>query len=98
MQILTFTSSSNQKTRSVPIFQQALKENNMVNDMRKEYDFSQGERGKFFAKDAKFNLPVYLEDEVFTYIEGIAKKRKTDISTIVNQLLRSDIQLVEAIK
>lgn len=66
--------------------------------MKKEYDFSQGERGKFFVKDAKFNLPVYLEDEVFTYIEGIAKKRKTDISTIVNQLLRSDIQLVEAVK
>ena len=70
----------------------------MVDDMKKEYDFSQGERGKFFVKDAKFNLPVYLEDEVFTYIEGIAKKRKTDISTIVNQLLRSDIQLVEAVK
>ena len=66
--------------------------------MRKEYDFSRGERGKFFVKDAKYNLPVYLEDEVFTYIEGIAKKRKTDISTIVNQLLRSDIQLVEAVK
>lgn len=66
--------------------------------MRKEYDFSGGERGKFFVKDAKHNLPVYLEDEVFTYIEGIAKKRKTDISTIVNQLLRSDIQLVEAVK
>jgi hypothetical protein len=70
----------------------------MVDDMKKEYDFSQGERGKFFVKDAKFNLPVYLEDEVFTYIEGIAKKKKTDISTIVNQLLRSDIQLVEAVK
>ena len=70
----------------------------MVDDMRKEYDFSREERGKFFVKDAKYNLPVYLEDEVFTYIEGIAKKRKTDISTIVNQLLRSDIQLVEAVK
>ena len=70
----------------------------MVNDMRDEYDFSQGERGKFFKKDAKLNLPVYLEEEVLTYIEGIAQKRKTDISTIVNQLLRSDIQLVEAMK
>lgn len=70
----------------------------MVSDMRKEYDFSQGERGKFFKKDVKFNLPVYLEDEVFTYIESIAKKRKTDMSSIVNQLLRSDIQLFESIK
>lgn len=70
----------------------------MVNEMRKEYDFSKGERGKFFQKDVKLKLPVYLEDEVFTYIEGIAKKRKTDISSIVNQLLRSDIQLIESTK
>ncbi len=70
----------------------------MVSDMRKEYDFSKAERGKFFQKKVKFNLPVYLEDEVFSYIEGIAKKRKTDISSIVNQLLRSDIQLIESTK
>ena len=70
----------------------------MVNDMRKEYDFSNGERGKFFKKNVQFNLPVYLEDEVFSYINDIAQKRKTDISTIVNQLLRSEIQLVESMK
>lgn len=70
----------------------------MVNDMRKEYDFSQGERGKFYQKTAKFNLPVYLEDEVFNYIETIAKKRKTDVSSIVNKLLRTHIQLLESIK
>jgi hypothetical protein len=27
--------------------------------MRKEYDFSKGERGKFFRPDAKLNIPVY---------------------------------------
>ena len=70
----------------------------MVIDMKKEYDFSKGERGKFFQKDVEFNLPIYLEDEVFTYIEGIAEKRKTDISSIVNQLLRSDIHLIESAK
>ena len=43
--------------------------------MRKEYDFSQGERGKFYTKDARFNLPVYLDDEVFEYLENLARKR-----------------------
>ena len=70
----------------------------MVSDMRKEYDFSKGERGKFFKKNVKFNLPIYLEDEIFNYMENIAQKRKTDISSIVNQLLRNDIQLFESIK
>jgi hypothetical protein len=66
--------------------------------MRKEYDFSQGERGKFFKKDVRCNLPVYLEDEVFSYLEKIAKRRKADVSSVVNQILRNDIQLIESIK
>jgi len=70
----------------------------MVSDMRKEYDFSQGERGKFFKENAKFNLPVYLEDDILDYLENIARKRKADVSSVVNQLLRSDIQLIESVK
>ena len=70
----------------------------MVSKMRKEYDFSEWERGKFYTKDARFNLPVYLDDEVFKYLEDIARKRKTDVSSVVNQLLRSDIQLLESVK
>lgn len=75
-----------------------LKRSNTVNDMRKEYDFSKGERGKFFNKDAKLNLPVYLDEEILSFVQGIAKKRKTNVSTIVNQILRSDMQLAEVIK
>lgn len=74
------------------------KRNNMVDEMRKEYDFSKGERGKFFHKDAKLNLPVYLDDEILSFIQGIAKKRKSDVSSVVNQILRSDMQLAEVIK
>ncbi len=69
-----------------------------MSEMRKEYDFSQGERGKFFKKNAKYNFPVYLEDEIFDYLEKIAKRRKADVSSVVNQLLRSDIQLIESVK
>ena len=29
--------------------------------MKKEYDFSNGERGKFHSPNVKLNLPVYLE-------------------------------------
>ncbi len=68
----------------------------MVDDMRDEYDFSKGERGKFFHKNAKMNLPVYLDDDTMTFVEGIAQKRKMDISTVVNILLRSDKQLSDA--
>jgi len=66
----------------------------MGNDtMKEEYDFSKGERGKFFQKDIKLNLPVYLEGEIMEFVEKIAKKKNVDVSTIVNQLLRRDMQL-----
>ena len=29
--------------------------------MKKEYDFSKGERAKFYQSDAEINLPIYLE-------------------------------------
>lgn len=32
--------------------------------MKPEYDFSQGERGKFYRPDARIHLPVDLEEPV----------------------------------
>jgi hypothetical protein len=29
--------------------------------MRKEYDFSKGERGRFFRPNVQLNTPIYLE-------------------------------------
>lgn len=43
--------------------------------MKEEYDFSKGERGKFFRNDIKLNLPVYLDDDVLEFVEKIAKKK-----------------------
>ncbi len=66
--------------------------------MREEYDFAKAERGKFHRPDAKFNLPVYLDAEVQTFVQAIAEKRRTDLSTVVNQLLRGDMQIADALK
>lgn len=66
--------------------------------MKEEYDFSKGERGKFFRDDIKLNLPVYLEDEVLEFVEKIAKKKNIDIQTVVNQLLRSDMKIADIIR
>ena len=63
--------------------------------MKKEYDFSQGERGKFYHKDAEFHLPVYLEPDVQNFIARLAKAKKTNLSDLVNQLLLKDKELLE---
>jgi hypothetical protein len=56
--------------------------------MRKEYDFSKGERGKFYRPDMKMNIPVYLDDEVSDFVEKIASKKGRDRSSVVNDLLK----------
>ena len=66
--------------------------------MKKEYDFSKGERGKFYATHAKLNLPVYLEHDVRKFVERIAKSKRSAASTVVNKLLKTDMQLADAVK
>ncbi|MCP4680954.1 MAG: hypothetical protein GY864_01305 [Desulfobacterales bacterium] len=66
--------------------------------MKEEYDFSKGERGKFYRADAKLKLPIYLDDEIITFIEDIANKKDADLSFVANQLLRSNMKLADAIK
>lgn len=60
--------------------------------MRKEYDFSKGERGKFFHPDAELNIPVYLEPQVARAVREQARKRRTTIGALVNALLRKDLR------
>jgi len=66
--------------------------------MRKEYDFSKGERGKFYRPDMKLNIPIYLDKEVSTFVEKIASKKGIDRSAVVNELLRGDIKIAEAME
>ena len=66
--------------------------------MKKEYDFSKGVRGKFYRPNAKMSLPVYLDSEVQRFIQRIATSKRSDISSVVNRLLKSDMQLVESLR
>lgn len=65
--------------------------------MKKEYDFSKGERGKFYHKDAEMYLPVYLEQDTVDILKKLSKNKGVDIGTIVNEWIRKDISIVEAI-
>lgn len=64
-------------------------------EMKKEYDFSKGVRGKFYNSDAKFNIPVYLEPEVETFFSQLAKKQNINLGEMINNLLFKDKELIE---
>ena len=66
--------------------------------MRKEYNFSKGERGKFYRPDMKLNIPIYLDEEVSAFVDKIASKKEIDRSSVVNELLRGDIKIAEAME
>jgi len=69
---------------------------NHDDDMPSEIDFSKGTRGKFFKPGATINLPVYLEAEVQAYLADRAKARGIEVAQLVNELLKKDIELIEA--
>ena len=66
--------------------------------MREEYDFSKGERGRFYRPDMKLNIPIYLDEEVSAFVDKIASKKRIDRSSVVNELLRGDIKIAEAVE
>jgi hypothetical protein len=65
-------------------------------DMPAEIDFSKGVRRKFFKPGAAVNLPVYLDAEVQAYLSARAKARGVEVGQLVNELLKKDIELIEA--
>ena len=64
--------------------------------MKKEYDFSNTERGKFFRSEAELIPPVHLDPDVLAYLSAKAEARGTSLSQLVNQLLKKDIELIKA--
>lgn len=66
--------------------------------MKAEYDFSKGERGKFYNADAVFRTPIYLEKDVNEFIQHLADVKKKDVDELVNELLRHNIQLIQSIQ
>lgn len=65
--------------------------------MKKEYDFSNGERGKFSRSDAELHLPIYLEPETMEALQKISLQKGIDVSALVNEWIRSDLSIVESV-
>lgn len=64
--------------------------------MKDEYDFSNAERGKFFRPNLRLIPPVRLEPEVLDFLATRAQARGTTVNQLVNQLLKKDMELIQA--
>src|SRR5947209_14183235 len=66
--------------------------------MKHEYDFSQGERGKFYRPGMTLRLPVHLEEPLQEYLSAAAERKGRSLTELVNDLLRKEVAIVETIK
>jgi len=67
-------------------------------DMKAEYDFSKGTRGKFYHPDAVFSFSVYLEPDVDDFMSKIAEEQDIDIQELVNEWLEVNIKLIQSVQ
>jgi hypothetical protein len=66
--------------------------------MKKEYDFSRGIRGKFYRPNAKLKLPVYLDDDIAEFVEKYARRKKANVQTVVNDILRANKEMIQTLR
>ena len=60
--------------------------------MKKEYDFSKGQRGRFHRPGIELNIPVYLDPDVATAVRERARKSDASMGAVVNDCLRKSMR------
>ncbi|MBI5810085.1 MAG: hypothetical protein HZB21_02695 [Deltaproteobacteria bacterium] len=65
--------------------------------MKKEYDFSRGERGKFFRPDLELYLPIYLDRDTMKTLLRFSEEKGVGVESIVKDWIKKDISIVKAV-
>jgi hypothetical protein len=63
--------------------------------MKKEYDFTNAEQGKFYRPIEDLDIPIYLDKEVKNFFLKNIKDKSSDFSLnqIINSLIKQDIEI-----
>jgi hypothetical protein len=68
-------------------------------DMPAEIDFSKGVRGlHYIPPSAKILMPASIERSVWEYFSSKAEERGVDLSDLLTEVLKRDIEISEALK
>ncbi|MFZ4439571.1 MAG: hypothetical protein ACOYOS_14170 [Syntrophales bacterium] len=65
--------------------------------MKKEYDFSKAEQGKFYRPAADLEIPIYLNKDVKTFFIKRASDKNLDINKVVNKIHEKEMDLLQII-
>jgi uncharacterized protein (DUF4415 family) len=70
-----------------------MKKSNSSFEMKKEYNFSKGTRGRFYFPK-KISTTIRLDDDVLLYLKKMASIKKIGYQTLLNSILRDYMQKV----
>ena len=65
--------------------------------MKKNYDFSKAEQGKFYRPIEELEIPIYLDKEVKEFFSKKALKRDIGLDKVINIILRKEMQMLKEI-
>jgi hypothetical protein len=57
--------------------------------IEKEYDFSQGEKGKYFSPENTYEYAIYVSEKNYLKLKEIAKKENNNIEDFTNNLIEN---------
>jgi len=66
-----------------------------VSKMKKEYDFTNAEQGRFYRPIEELEIPVYLDRDIREVLMKKLKEKGNEFSlnSIVNALIKQDIEI-----
>ncbi|NLO19674.1 MAG: hypothetical protein GX121_07355 [Ignavibacteria bacterium] len=65
--------------------------------MKEHYDFSEGEKGKFFVPEEKIELPIYLNDNNRNYYLELARSKNIPVSKLINNILAKERDMLNLV-
>ncbi len=66
--------------------------------MKKEYDFTDAEQGRFYRPIEKLEIPIYVDNDIQNVIVSVAERSNKSVSELVNSLLKNDIEIAKSFK
>lgn len=65
--------------------------------MKKEYDFSKAEQGKFYRPIEELEIPIYLDKKVKEFFRKKALDKNMEIDKVINTILSKEMEILKEI-
>ncbi len=65
--------------------------------MKKEYDFSKAEQGKFYRPIEELEIPIYLDKKVKEFFRKKALDKNMELDKVINTILSKEMEILKEI-